>query len=122
MSVIVLFAVALIQTPAPADPRALHLPAPVGFAWAEQPDLEDLHAAFGASAPEGGRVSMQCRVEADGRLTTCSVRGAVPDRQGLAEAALGLSGRYRVALDGGNTRLVGQDARFSIYWPAIAGR
>jgi TonB family protein len=83
----------------PGTPLPLHrvtmLNAPI---WTQAAGFEDLARAYPAKGggAEGYAVA-QCRVETNGRLTTCSIVKEVPENRGFAEAALSLVGKFKVA-------------------------
>ncbi|RAK59103.1 hypothetical protein DJ021_04455 [Phenylobacterium hankyongense] len=68
------------------------------IAWPEAPSHADVVAAYPAKARAsgaGGRATLDCSLEKDGRLQHCSTVSEQPRGQGFAEAAKALAKRFR---------------------------
>lgn len=67
--------------------------------FASKPSYGELLAAYPPGALRlhlAGRVLMECRVVADGRLADCIVVEETPRKMGFGEAALGLAPYFRL--------------------------
>lgn len=68
--------------------------------WTALPDIEAFKANFPAAAAKAGvgvaRVVMRCTVGAGGALEGCAVESEEPGGLGFGDAALALSGRFRL--------------------------
>lgn len=68
--------------------------------WAAAPSFEDMAAAWPGSmgdTPSGSAV-LRCRVGAGGTLTACKVAGQTPRGSSFGEAALTLTGKFRLRM------------------------
>ena len=67
-------------------------------AWLDAPSYANVAAAYPAKAREaklGGRATLDCALNREGRLTACSTITEEPRRQGFAEAAKMLAKEFR---------------------------
>lgn len=68
--------------------------------WEALPSAADMTAVYPAKASEaqiGGRAVISCIATGDGLLKDCAVEAEEPANQGFGDAALELSGKFRVA-------------------------
>ena len=88
------FRVAVDPPPAPPTPDFL-----MNVIWLEQPNARDFALNYPTRAQAetlSGRVTLDCRVIADGRLN-CLVTNEDPHGYGFAEATLAISREFRLA-------------------------
>jgi TonB family protein len=86
--------VAIDPPPAPPSGRVL-----TGLTWLEQPDVSDFARLYPERAKQenvSGRVTLDCLVSADGRLS-CTVISEDPPGFGFAEATLRIAREFRIA-------------------------
>ncbi|MDB5450769.1 MAG: hypothetical protein JWQ52_1897 [Phenylobacterium sp.] len=84
--------------PRPQDAFGSRKIVPASNAWPEAPSHADVAAAYPAKARAsgaGGRATLDCSVEKDGRLRHCSTVNEEPRGQGFADAAKALAKRFR---------------------------
>lgn len=81
---------------APPSPEPGPAPLVSSPVWIEKPTLEQLVSVMPPGEPEG-RALMGCRVQGDGRLTSCEIISEAPLNLGLGAAALQLAPHFRMA-------------------------
>ncbi|HEY8571657.1 TonB family protein [Phenylobacterium sp.] len=70
--------------------------------WIEAPTVADVRAVLPPAAKtKTARVTLDCRVAKDGRLTGCDAAREEPSGQGFAKAAKALVGKFRAPTDDG---------------------
>lgn len=84
--------------------------------WIKKPNGEDLQRVWpAASRDQGGRATMTCRVDGEGRLETCAVVSEAPLNAGFGQAVLELSRNFQMeARTGDGEPVRGREVRIPI--------
>ncbi len=103
----------MLQGAAPDAPKPSVITNPD---WALKPTADDIARLYPVAAMRGsieGRATIDCRINAVGKLVDCSVTAEEPKGIGFGDAALAMASRFQmrpmtrdgVPVDGGNVRI-----------------